>query len=156
MRKTKLILLLLAALLLGVCLGFFGNTAIIRARIRHFSRIPGNVPEHIVQKLTARLDLNAAQQEQIRAVVQAHGIRLQEAREQSRATFTGLLADMRAEIATHLTPEQQTKHAQLIAEIDAMHRNNRDLMRAMRKPPRPAGLRPVSRQVALDFPRGVA
>ena len=28
MRKTKLILLLLAALLLGVCLGFFGNTAI--------------------------------------------------------------------------------------------------------------------------------
>ena len=40
MRKTKLILLLLAALLLGVCLGFFGNTAIIRARIRFFACSP--------------------------------------------------------------------------------------------------------------------
>ena len=135
MKKTKLFLLLMAALLLGVCLGFFGNSAMIRARIRRFSRIPGNVPEHIVQKLTERLDLDAAQQEQIRAVVQAHGARLQEAREQSRATFARLLADMRAEVATHLTPEQRAEHEKLVAEIDELHRNHRDLMRAMRKSP---------------------
>ena len=52
MRKTKLTLLLLAALLVGVCLGFFGNSAIIRARIQKFSQIPANMPEHITAKLT--------------------------------------------------------------------------------------------------------
>ena len=34
MRNTKLILLLLAALLIGMCAGFYINSAIIRARIR--------------------------------------------------------------------------------------------------------------------------
>lgn len=138
MKKTKLTLLLLAALLVGVCLGFLGNRAIIRARIARFSRIPGNVPEHIVHKLTERLKLDAAQQEQVRAVVQAHDIRLQEAREQSRATFEALMADMRADVAKHLTPEQQAEHEKLIAELEQRHRQSRDLMRAMRPfPPGP-------------------
>ena len=64
MPKTKLILLLLAALLTGVCLGFFGNSAIIRARIRHFSQIPENMPRHITARLTERLHLDPQQQEQ--------------------------------------------------------------------------------------------
>ena len=89
MRKTKLTLLLLAALLAGVCIGFFGNSAIIRARIRHFSQIPGNVPEHIVTMLTKRLDLDDAQQVQIRAIVQAYDVRLKEAREQNQTQLPG-------------------------------------------------------------------
>ena len=81
MRKTKLTLLLLAALLVGVCIGFYGNNAIIQARIRHFSQIPGNMPEHITQKLTQRLDLDAGQRAQVFAIVQSFDGRLQEARD---------------------------------------------------------------------------
>ena len=134
MRKTKLTLLLLAALLAGVCIGFFGNSAIIRARIRHFSRIPGNVPEHIVAMLTKRLDLDDAQQTQIRAIVQAYDVRLKDAREQSRATFDALMGEMRAEVAVHLTDAQREEHLRILAELDQRHRDNRALMRAFPPP----------------------
>ncbi len=137
MRKTKLTLLLLASMLVGVCIGFFGNSAIIRARIRHFSQIPGNVPEHITQMLTQRLDLDAEQQEQIRAIVQSYDGRLQEARDQSRATLDSLMGQMRADVAAKLTPEQQVEHEKLLQEMDQRHRDNRALRRAM-QPPLPA------------------
>lgn len=134
MRKTKLALLLLAALLAGVCIGFFGNGVVIRARIRHFSQIPGNVPEHIVSMLTKRLDLDAAQQVQVRAIVQAYDVRLKEAREQSRATFDALMGEMRAEVSERLTPEQREEHRRVLAELDQRHRDNRALMRAFSPP----------------------
>ena len=117
MRKPKLALLLRAAMLIGVCLGFFGNDAVIRARIRHYSQIPGNMPEHITQKLTERLELDAAQQEAVRAILQSYDARLQETREQNRATLAALFADMRGEIAAHLTPAQKAEHEKLLVEL---------------------------------------
>ena len=135
MRKTKLTLLLLAAMLVGVCVGFFAYDAVIRARIRHFSQIPGNMPEHIVARLTERLELDAAQQTAVRAIVQSYDARLQEAREQSRAVLDALFAGMRGEIAVHLTPEQQAEHAKLIAELEQRRQENRALRRALREPP---------------------
>ena len=135
MRKTKLTLLLLAALLVGVCIGFYGNNAIIQARIRHFSRIPGNMPEHLTQKLTERLELDAAQQEAVRAILQAYDGRLQEARDQSRATLDALLEGMRSEVAAHLTPEQKIEQAKMIAEFELRRQADRDLRRALGAPP---------------------
>ena len=135
MRKTKLTLLLLAALLVGVCIGFYGNNAIIQARIRHFSRIPGNMSEHLTQKLTERLELDAAQQTAVRAILQSYDGRLQEARDQSRATLDALFAGMRGEIAVHLTPEQQAEHAKLVAELEQRRQENRALRRALDLPP---------------------
>lgn len=135
MRKTKLTLLLLAAMLIGVCLGFFGNDAVIRARIRHYSQIPGNMPEHITQKLTERLELDAAQQEAVRAILQSYDARLQETREQNRATLAALFADMRGEIAAHLTPAQKAEHEKLLVELEQRRQENRALRRAMEMPP---------------------
>lgn len=135
MRKTKLTLLLLAALLVGVCLGFLGNRAIIQARIRHFSRIPGNMPEHITTMLAKRLELNSEQQTHIRAIVQSYDARLQQAREDSRATFEGIMQEMRVEVAAQLTPEQQAEHDKLVAEIDQRRQENRALRQALHLPP---------------------
>jgi hypothetical protein len=134
MRKTKLTLLLLAAMLIGVCLGFFGNDAVIRARIRHFSQVPANLSEHITQKLTERLKLDAVQQEAVRAIVQSYDARLQETREQNRALLAALFADMRGEIAVHLTPAQKAEHEKLVAELEQRHQANRALRRAMDMP----------------------
>ena len=135
MRKTKLTLLLLAAMLVGVCLGFFAYDAVIRARIQHFSQIPGNMPEHITQRLTERLKLDAGQQAAVRAIVESYDARLQETREQNRATLDALFAGMRGEIAVHLTPEQQAEHAKLVAELEQRRQENRALRRALDLPP---------------------
>lgn len=134
MRKTKLTLLLLAALLVGVCLGFFGNSAIIRARIQQFSQIPANMPEHITAKLTERLDLDATQQQQVLAVFKAYETRMEETRQQRRALIDALLEEVRVEIAQHLTPEQQEEHKKMLAEMDQRHRDARALMRAFPPP----------------------
>ena len=134
MRKTKLTLLLLAALLVGVCLGFFGNSAIIRARIQKFSQIPANMPEHITGKLTERLDLDAEQQQQVLAVFKAYETRMEETRQQRRALIDALLEEVRVEIAQYLTPEQQEEHKKMLAEMDQRHRDARALMRAFPPP----------------------
>ena len=134
MRKTKLTLLLLAALLVGVCLGFFGNSAIIRARIQQFSQIPANMPEHITAKLTERLDLDATQQQQVLAVFKAYETRMEETRQQRRALIDALLEEVRVEIAQYLTPEQQEEHKKMLAEMDQRHRDARALMRAFPPP----------------------
>ena len=134
MRKTKLTLLLLAALLVGVCLGFFGNSAIIRARIQKFSQIPANMPEHITAKLTERLDLNDEQQRQVLAVFKAYETRMEETRQQRRALIDALLEEVRVEIAQYLTPEQQEEHKKMLAEMDQRHRDARALMRAFPPP----------------------
>lgn len=135
MRKTKLTLLLLAAMLVGVCIGFYGNNAIIQARIRHFSRIPGNLPEHITQKLTERLDLDAAQRAQVLGVFTNYDGRIQETRDQSRAMFEALKREMTAQIDQYLTPEQVEEHRKMLAELDQMRQDNRALRRAMGTPP---------------------
>ena len=144
MRKTKLTLLLLAAMLIGVCVGFFSYDAVIRARIRHFSQIPGNMPEHITQRLTERLKLDAGQQAAVRAIVESYDARLQETREQNRATLDALFAGMRGEIAVHLTPEQKAEHDKMVAELQQRRQENRDLRRALDITP-PAPPPPVAK-----------
>ena len=134
MRKTQLTLLLLAALLAGVCIGFFGNSAIIRARIQKFSQIPANMPEHITAKLTERLELDATQQQQVLAVFKAYETRMEETRQQRRALIDALLEEVRVEIAQYLTPEQQEEHKKMLAEMDQRHRDARALMRAFPPP----------------------
>jgi len=135
MKKTKLTLLLLAALLVGVCIGFFTNDAIIRARIRHFSQMPANMPEHVTQKLTERLKLDAAQQEKVRIILVAYDSRMQETRAKSQSMFDSLLAEMSLQIDQYLTPEQKAEHQNLLAELDQRHRDNRALRRAFPPPP---------------------
>ena len=134
MKQTKLALLLLAALLAGVCLGFSVNRAIIRARIRQFTETPVNMPEHITQRLVDRLELNAEQTEQVRSVLTAYQARMEETRKQSRALFAGRIEEMRVEIAQYLTPAQQEEHKKMLAELDQRIRDNQELIRAYPPP----------------------
>jgi Spy/CpxP family protein refolding chaperone len=143
MKKTKLALLLIAALLAGVCIGFFVNSAIIRARIQKFSQMPANMPEHITQKLTERLKLNAEQREQVLAVFVAYDSRMQETRAKSQSMFDSLLAEMSIQIDQVLTPEQKEERLKLLAELDQRFRNTRALMRAFPPPaPKPGAAKP--------------
>ena len=141
MKTPKLSLLLLAALLVGVCIGFFGNSAMIHARIRHFSQMPANMPEHITQRLTERLQLNDEQQKQVLAVFLAYDARMQETRQKSKDMFDSLLGEMSVEIDQYLTPAQKEERLKLLAELDKRHRDNVALMRAF-PPPQPKSQKP--------------
>ncbi|NLB64912.1 MAG: hypothetical protein GX803_00360 [Lentisphaerae bacterium] len=135
MKTTKLTLLLLAAMLVGVCIGFYANSAIIRARINRFSQLPANMPEHLTNRLTQRLDLNADQQREIRKIFQAHGVRMREAREQNRALIDALIEEARQDIAQHLTPEQQEEHKKMLIELRERIRNDQATRRALSASP---------------------
>lgn len=130
MPKTKLTLLLLAALLLGACLGFFINDAIIRARIRAYAQMPENMPQHVTDVLAKRLDITPEQQQQVLAVLTGYGERMAQAREQTRNLFTGLLQEMTTEVDQYLTPEQVAKHQIMLDELQKRRQTKRALLRA--------------------------
>lgn len=134
MRKTKLTLLLFAALLIGICVGFYANSAIIRARIRAYNQIPANMPQHVTDRLTQRLDLTPSQREQVLATLLSYQDHMAATREKNRAMFAELLAEVTAQIDQHLTPEQQVEHANLQAEISARRRETRTIKRALATP----------------------
>lgn len=134
MNKTKLALLLLTAHLIGVCVGFFANEAIIRARVRRFSQIPANMPEHVAERLTVRLGLSAEQRQQVYAILLKHDSRMKDAREKSNAMIDALLEEVRLEIAPLLTPEQAEIHKKIVADLPRRRAERGALLRAYLPP----------------------
>jgi Spy/CpxP family protein refolding chaperone len=130
MKTPKLALLLLTSLLLGVCIGFFANDAILRARIKRYSQTPADMPQHITDRLTERLDLDENQRAQVLGVFRAYSARMDETREQSRALYDNLIEEVRVEIARYLTPEQQEEHKKHLAELNLRRQERKALMRA--------------------------
>ncbi len=135
MKATKLILLLLAALLIGVCIGFRANNAILQRRIERYSRIPDNMPEHITNRMTERLGLDEQQRQNVLALLKTHEDRMKETRERSRAMIDDMIEEMRVEIAQFLTPEQAEKHKQILEELRIRRQERESLRRAVTPPP---------------------
>jgi len=130
MKTTKLLLLLLTALLIGVCIGFFSNSAIIRARIRQFSEIRANRSAHIIEKLTKHLELTEEQQGQLHSVVLTYEVRITEAHEKSQALFQSPLEEMAEAITPYLTPKQQDAYKKMRSTHHQRHQKSRALMSA--------------------------
>lgn len=134
MNKTKLALLLLTFLLAGVCIGFFTNSAIIKARVRRYREIPRHLSEHIVEKLTEGLDLTAEQQQAVQAHVDEYVEQRQQERRVRKARNAERMAEMSRNIALHLTPEQQAEYQVMMGRSMPQRRTARDLMRTFRQP----------------------
>ena len=130
MKKTKLALLLLAAMLIGVCIGFFTNSAIIQARIKKYAMMPADMPGHVARKLAERLHLDAEQKAQVMTIFLDYDTRMQETRLKSQSMFDSLVAEMSTKIDQILTPEQKAEHLKLLAELDQRDRDRRGLLRA--------------------------
>jgi len=130
MKTSKLVLLLLTALLLGICIGFLANGAVIRARIRHFSEIREHRSEHILNMLTQHLQLTEEQQGQIRGVVATYETRITEARQKSEALYNSPMEEMSKAIFAYLTPEQREAYEKMRTKQHSRHRKSRTLMSA--------------------------
>ena len=72
----------------------------------------------IVGTLTAELDLNAVQQDSVRAVLLRRKAAMDALWETVHPKFDSLRAQMRSEIRAQLSPEQQAKYQEWTAEMD--------------------------------------
>jgi len=138
MRTTKLILLLLTALLIGVCMGFFTNSAIIKARVRRYREIPTHLSEHIMERMTARLDLTAKQQQDIQKQVDLYVSQREEQCQTRKARNAERMAELSRGVRQHLTPEQQTQFKAMMEKVGPRRKASRDLMRAIPETRAPA------------------
>ncbi len=130
MKTTKLLLLLLTALLVGVCIGFFANSSIIRSRIRHFSEIRAHRSAHVIGMLTEHLELTEEQQGQIRGIVLTYETQITEAQKQSEALYNAPLEEMASTITPYLTPKQQDAYKQMRSAHQRRHQKSRALVSA--------------------------
>lgn len=129
MNRPKLaaVGLLAAVFVAGGLAGWGGREAAERDE-----RGPGGRrgPDALVAYLTRELDLNGAQRDSVRAIIARHRPETDALWAQVRPRFDSIKARMRAEIDGQLTPEQRTKHQQLIDQAEHHRREREDSTKA--------------------------
>src|SRR5437867_7168994 len=83
-------------------------------------------PDALVAYLSRELDLNAAQRDSVRAIIARHRPETDSLWARVRPRFDSIKTRMRAEIDAQLTPEQRTRHQQLIDQAEHHRRERED------------------------------
>lgn len=122
-------LLLLAAFLLGGLAGAALHATIERRPAAREGRAPGR--SDFLARLTDDLKLTAAQRDSIRVVLEHYHPRMDSVWESIRPRFETLRGELRSEIRTYLTPDQQRQFDELLQRRDA-ERRRRDTTHAPR------------------------
>lgn len=109
--------LLAAALLVAV---FIAGGATGWAVSRSTLMLPphGGGPDALTAYLAKRLDLDAAQQDAVRAVLSRHRTEMQAIMSTVRPRLDSLRTTIRAEITAQLTPAQRDRYTRLLAELE--------------------------------------
>ncbi len=113
--------LLAAVFAAGGLAGWGGREAAARD-----DRGPRRGPDALVAYLSRELDLNVAQRDSVRAIIARHRPETDALWAQVRPHFDSIKARMRAEIDAQLTPEQRTRHQQLIDQAEHHRRERED------------------------------
>ena len=120
--KLAAVGLLAAVFVAGGLAGWGGREAAERVE-----RGPGGMgsrrgPDALVAYLSRELSLSAAQAESVRAIIGRHRPETDALWARVRPQFDSIKARMRAEIDAQLTPEQRTRHQQLIDQAEHLRR----------------------------------
>lgn len=88
----------------------------------------GGGPDALTAYLARRLDLDAAQQDAVRAVLARHHTEMQAIMSSVRPRLDSLRTTVRAEITAQLTPPQRDRYARLLKELEHQRdeRSHRD------------------------------
>ncbi|HXJ31340.1 MAG TPA: periplasmic heavy metal sensor [Gemmatimonadales bacterium] len=116
-----------AALLVAVFLaGGATGWAVSRATLVMPPR--GGGPDALTAYLARRLNLDAAQQDAVRAVLTRHHTEMQAIMSSVRPRLDSLRNTVRAEITAQLTPPQRERYARLLKELEHQRdeRSHRD------------------------------
>src|SRR3989442_1778390 len=87
-------------------------------------------PDAMVAYLSRELDLSPVQRDSVRAIFTRHRPETDALWAQVRPRFDSIKARMRTEIDAQLTPEQRTRHQQLIDEAEHHRREREDSTKA--------------------------
>jgi Spy/CpxP family protein refolding chaperone len=117
--KLAAVGLLAAVFVAGGLAGWGGREA-----VEHDGHAPGGGrgPDAMVAYLSRELDLSAAQRDSVRAIFARHRPETDSLWARVRPRFDSIKARMRAEIDAQLTPEQRTRHQQLIDKAEHLRR----------------------------------
>jgi Spy/CpxP family protein refolding chaperone len=113
--KLAAVTLLAAVFLAGGLAGWGGHEAAERDEGRGPRR---RGPDAMVDYLSRELKLNDAQRDSVRAIFQRHRPETDSLWARVRPQFDSIKTRMRAEIDAQLTPEQRTRHQQLIDKAE--------------------------------------
>jgi len=123
--KLAAVGLLAAVFVAGGLAGWGGREAAERD-----GRGPRRGPDAMVAYLSRELDLSAAQRDSVRAIFARHRPETDSLWARVRPRFDSIKTRMRAEIDAQLTPEQRTRHQQLIDQAEHHRREREDSTKA--------------------------
>ena len=113
-------ILLLAAFVLGAAVG-----GAVTARVSHHSFWEGKPRDRMegyLRLLGENLDLSSAQRDSVRAILDRHRGDMDAIWQEVAPRYETMRSQIRSEIRTQLTPEQQRKYADLTARLDQERR----------------------------------
>jgi Spy/CpxP family protein refolding chaperone len=120
MNKTKAIFAILLVFILGAVCGALVTHIVYRQRMDAInSGGPGVREEHLVERLTRRLDLDKVQIEQVRAIIHETHSAIREMHRKNQPQVETLIAESQRRISSLLKPEQKSEFDRLIAERKA-------------------------------------
>ncbi len=119
--KLAAVGLLAAVFVAGGLAGWGGREAVERD-----GRGPRRGPDAMVDYLSRELNLSPAQRDSVRAIFVRHRPETDSLWARVRPRFDSIKTRMRAEIDAQLTPEQRTKHQQLIDQAEHHRRERED------------------------------
>ena len=120
--KLAAVGLLAAVFLAGGLAGWGGREA-----VGHDGRGPGGRgPDAMVAYLSRELDLSSSQRDSVRAIFARHRPETDSLWARVRPRFDSIKTRMRAEIDAQLTPDQRTRHQQLIDQAEHHRRERED------------------------------
>jgi len=114
MKNWKAIVGVLLVFVLGAAAGAFGTLGVIRYRWMH--RGPQAMADLIVRRLSWELRLDAAQRDQLRAIVNDSQQEMRSVRKQFQPQIEEILGRADAKVRAILRPGQQEKFDRLVAE----------------------------------------
>lgn len=124
MKNWKAILGVIVVFLLGMAAGVFGTRAVAVKRLQRV--LHGQTvftAEEITRRLSWQLHLDAAQRQQILALVQAAQVQITDARSQCQPKILAALDDFDVKARPILRPDQVEKFDKLVAERKAKWAN---------------------------------
>ena len=113
-------ILLLAAFVLGAAVG-----GAVTARVSHqnpWEGKPGDRMEGYLRLLGENLDLSGAQRDSVRVILERHRGDMDAIWQEVAPRYETMRSQIRSEIRTQLTPEQQRKYADLTSRLDQERR----------------------------------
>jgi Spy/CpxP family protein refolding chaperone len=114
------------ALVLGMSLGILLDRFVLDRNDSRTQRRHTDGSDRFLTKLERELDLSSEQKAQLEKVLSANRQKARDFWKQTRGSYAELREEFRQEIRTVLTPEQQKRFDEMMAEEDARRRERRN------------------------------